>query len=45
MRRLVGALVLFAFGASPVHAAVRTVWALGDGDKVKRDAAPPRAGG
>ena len=44
MRRLIGALVLCAFVASPLHAAVRAVWALGDGDKVKRDAPPPRAG-
>ena len=44
MRRLIGALVLCAFGASPLHAGVRTVWALGDGDKVKRDAPAPQAG-
>ena len=44
MRRLIGTLVLCAFCASPLHAAVRTVWALGDGDKVKRDAPAPGAG-
>ncbi len=44
MRRLFGAAVLLACCSSPLHAAVRTVWALGDGDKVKRDAAAPGPG-
>jgi len=44
MRRLIGTLALCTFCASPLHAAVQTVWALGDGDKVKRDAPAPKAG-
>ena len=44
MTRLIAATLLLGFWTTPVHAGVRTVWALGDGDKVKRDAAAPRAG-
>jgi hypothetical protein len=37
MRRLVAAVLLAGVCASPAQAGIRGVWALGDGDKVKRD--------
>jgi hypothetical protein len=43
-RLIIGAVLLFGVWASPLHAGIRTVWALGDGDKVKRDAAAPLIG-
>lgn len=44
MRRLIAALVVCTACASPLYGGVRAVWAVGDGDKVKRDAPAPPPG-
>ena len=44
MKRLFAAVLLAGACASPAQAGIRGVWAVGDGDKVKRDAAAPAPG-
>ena len=43
MMRALATILLTVLCASPAAAGIRTVWAAGDGDKIKRDIAPSRA--